>query len=109
MVTVNVVLTKAFYIVIPFSSLELGVAAAAQSAQKKTQAESFATEAQKALMTKAQSILGQLQKFASSARILEREELVRLFYEIYNEGVTIDTVQANQGADSTMVQGGQQA
>lgn len=109
MVTVNVVLTKAFYIVIPFSSLELGVANAAQTAAKKTQSESFAAEAQKALETKAQALLGQLQKFASSARVLEREELIKLFYEIYNEGVTIDMGQAQQGAETNFVQGGKTA
>lgn len=111
MVTVNVVLTKAFYVVIPFSYLELGVVSATQqTAQKKASpTENFAAAAQKALETKAESLLGQLQKFASSARVLEREELIKLFYEIYNEGITIDTVQSTQGAESNFVQGGQPA
>jgi hypothetical protein len=109
MVTVNVVLTKAFYIVIPFSYLELGVVSATQQTQKKSQTENFAAAAQKALETKAESLLGQLQKFASSARVLEREELIKLFYEIYNEGITIDTVQSTQGAETNFVKGGQTA
>src|SRR6185437_7517585 len=35
MITVNVVLNKSFYIVVPFSSLELGVTGATQGQQKK--------------------------------------------------------------------------
>lgn len=107
MVTVNVVLTKAFYIIIPFSYLEMGVATAAQNVQKKSQLEEFAAGAQKALQTKADSLLGQLQKFATSARILEREELIKLFYEIYNGDVSIDMSQAQQGAEANFVKGGQ--
>lgn len=73
MVTVNVVLQKSFYIVIPFSSLELGVQGAAQTQQKgQSQVESFAAQARKALQTKANSVLGQLQKFATSARVLKK-------------------------------------
>lgn len=108
MVTVNVVLTKAFYIVIPFSYLEMGVVnATQQTTQKKSQIETFAAEAQKALETKAESLMGQLQKFASSAKILEREELIKLFYNIYNEGVGVDISQAQEGAEATMVKGAQ--
>jgi hypothetical protein len=108
MVTVNVVLTKAFYIVIPFSYLEMGVVSATQqTGQKKSQMASFAAEAQKILETKAESLMGQLQKFASSAKILEREELIKLFYNIYNEGVGVDVSQAQEGADATMVKGAQ--
>ncbi len=110
MVTVNVVLNKSFYIIVPFSSLEAGVGAAVQSQQKgKAHLDSFITSAEKALATKAESILGQLQKFATSARILEKEDLIKLFYEIYNEGATsemaIDQIQA--GADASIVEGGQ--
>src|ERR1700683_5193426 len=35
MVTVNVVLNKSFYIIVPFSSLEMGVTGATQTQQKK--------------------------------------------------------------------------
>lgn len=110
MVTVNVVLNKAFYIVIPFSSLEMGVTGATQqAAQKKGQGQSdpFIVAAQKSLTNKANSVLGQLQKFASSAKILQKEELIKLFYEIYNEATEIPMDQMAGGAETTMVRGEQ--
>lgn len=95
MVTVNVVLNKAFYLVIPFSPLEGGITTVRQSMSKSTsQAEIYAENARKTLDTKAQSLLGQLQKFAMSARILEKEDLIKLFYDIYNEnGTNVQTSQ----------------
>src|SRR5580704_10727274 len=54
MVTVNVVLNKSFYIVVPFSSLEMGVTGATQAQQKKqSQKESFIEAARKILQNKA--------------------------------------------------------
>lgn len=109
MVTVNVVLNKQFYIVLPFSSLEMGVTGAAQSTRKSaTQNDEFITEARKALETKANSLLGQLQKFATSAKILQKEELIKLFYEIYNETTEADMSQMQEGANASLVKGGQQ-
>lgn len=95
MVTVNVVLNKSFYIVVPFSPLEGGVTSVAQNARKSTsQAQMYADTARKTLQTKTDSLLGQLQKFAMSARILEKEDLIKLYYDIYNEGTTIQIEQA---------------
>ncbi len=107
MVTVNVVLNKSFYIVISYSSLEGGVSGAAQSSQKKaTQLDAFADKAQKSLQAKAESVLGQLQKFAMSAKILEKEDLIRLYYDIYNEGSNLQVEQAEKGANTTIITGG---
>ena len=107
MVTVNVVLNKSFYIVVPYSSLEMGVAGATQTQQKgQAQVDSFAETARKALQNKSSSLLGQLQKFATSAKILEKEDLIKLFYEIYNEDTEIDISQMQAGADATIVTGG---
>jgi hypothetical protein len=109
MVTVNVVLNKQFYIVVPFSSLEMGVTGATQSSQKgQAQVDAFGTEARKALQTKANSLLGQLQKFATSAKVLQKEELIKLYYEIYNEDTQADVGQMQEGANATIVRGGQQ-
>lgn len=110
MVTVNVVLNKSFYIVVPFSSLEMGVTGAAQQTQQKkqTQKDTFIEAARKALGNKANSLLGQLQKFASSARILEKEDLIKLFYEIYNEDTEVDIEQMQAGAEAPVVRGGGQ-
>lgn len=109
MVTVNVVLNKQFYICIPFSSLELGVTGATQTSQKgQAQVDVFAVSARKALQTKANSVLGQLQKFATSAKVLQKEELVKLFYEIYNEDTESDVGQMQAGANASIVKGGAQ-
>jgi hypothetical protein len=83
MVRVNVVLNKSFYIVIPYSALEGGATAVAQTKGTQGQDAAVAT-AKKALQTKADSLLSQLRKISSSAKILEKEELVKLFYDIYN-------------------------
>ena len=104
MVTVNVVLSKSFYIVIPYSPLEAGVGAVKQTVQKgQTAAQATAVDAKKALNTKSSTLLGQLQKFATSARILEKEDVIKLFYDIYNEGVGIEVDQVEPGINATMV------
>lgn len=104
MVTVNVVLSKSFYIVCPYSALEGGVAGVKQTVQKgQTPAQATAAEAKKVLNTKSSTLLGQLQKFATSARILEKEDLIKLFYDIYNEGVGIEVDQVEPGIEATMV------
>lgn len=105
MVTVNVVLNKSFYIVIPYSSLEAGVSGAAAQANKKntTQVEAFAEKAQKSLNSKADSLLVQLQKFSMSARVLEKEDLIKLFYDIYNEGAGIQVDQIEKGTQAAII------
>jgi hypothetical protein len=104
MVTVNVVLSKSFYIVVPYSALEAGVSGVTQSVQKgASQAQLTAVDAKKALTTKASTLLGQLQKFATSARVLEKEDLIKLFYDIYNEGTSINVDQFEPGVQATMV------
>lgn len=106
MVTVNVVLSKSFYLVIPYSALEEGVTTVAQSRQKGPhQTEIFAQNAKKALQTKADTLLAQLQKFAMSARLLEREDLIKLFYDIYNQGVGLEVEQVEPGINATVITG----
>ena len=114
MVTVNVVLSKSFYIVIPFSSLEMGIAGSRQPDKKskkvkgseKTNANALSEAASKNLQSKAQTVLSQLQKFAVSARVLEREDLIRLFYDIYNDGTNIEVEQLDTAIDAPIVKGG---
>lgn len=107
MVTVNVVLNKAFYIIIPFSSLEAGATGVSQTTQKnKSQVASFAEMAKKTLAIKATTILDQLQKFAVTAKILEKEDLIKLFYDIYNEGVKIDVDEVEASVEAPIVTGG---
>lgn len=103
MVTVNVVLNKQFYIVLPFSSLEMGVGGAVPAQKEKGQESPFVLEAQKSLGNKANSLLGQLQKFATSAKVLEKEELIKLFYEIYNENTDVNIEQMEDGANASVI------
>lgn len=103
-VTVNVVLSKDFYIVISYSSLEGGVTGAIQSTQKgASQAQIFAQNAKKSLETKASSVLGQLQKFATSAKILEKEDLIKLYYSLYNEGADMQVAPTENGINSSII------
>ncbi len=112
MVTVNVVLNKAFYIVIPYSSLEAGMKGATQTAaapKSLSKTESFAITARKTLQVKTESVLGQLQKFAVSAKILNREELIKLFYDIFNDGTKIEVEQIEAGIDAPIITTGGEA
>lgn len=107
MVSVNVVLNKAFYVIIPYSSFEQGAAGVVQTQQtSQAQVEAFAQTARKALEVKANTIIGQLQKFSTSAKILEREDLIALFYDLYNEGNKIEIEHIAPGITSAIITGG---
>jgi hypothetical protein len=83
LITVNTVLDKKFYIVIPYSYLEKGV-----SGVSKTSGNDFVTGAKASLHSKADAMLQQLSRLNLRAKTLEKEELVKLFYDIYNHGQT---------------------
>lgn len=96
LVKVNTVLDKKFYIAIPYSYLEKGVMASADS---------FLNLAKASLTSKAESVLSQLSRLNLRARTLQKEELIKLFYEIYNR----DSVETNQITDeikTPIVKGG---
>ncbi|RJQ38432.1 hypothetical protein C4559_01435 [Candidatus Microgenomates bacterium] len=78
MVKINSVLDKKFYLIISFSALEKGI----KSVLGK---EGFVNQAKAGLHTKADSLLTQLSRLSLPSRILEKEALIKLFYEIYNE------------------------
>lgn len=110
MVTINVVLNKSFYIVIPFSALESGIGGAKQATQKgKNQPHTLPDGSIKNLQSKAETVLAQLQKFAVSARILEKDDLIKLFYDIYNDGALIKTEQTGSATEATIVRGDNKA
>lgn len=85
LVKVNTILEKKFYIIIPYSSLEKGAMGAAQ-ATGKSQMENFFEEAKAVLYSKAENILNQLQRTGLKAQRLEREKIIRLFYDMFNDG-----------------------
>lgn len=93
MVKINVVLNKTFYVVLAYSPLESGVTGGAQLTKNMSQKETHIVNAKKALKGKAEAIHGQVRRFAMSTKSLERKELVKLFFEIYNESAegTFDT------------------
>jgi len=106
LVKVNTVLDKKFYITIPYSYLEKGVSAV-KSSSKKTYSskDEFINDAKAALRSKTESLLAQLARLNLRARTLEKEELVKLFYEIYNGG-TIETNQATDDIKTILIKSG---
>lgn len=84
MTKVNVVLDKAFYIVVSYSHLEKGATSALER-------EDFLLSAKAALRTKVDSLLAQLERVSLKARALGKEELILLFYNFYNQGMGISS------------------
>jgi len=89
MVKKNNVLDKKFYVVIPFSALELGVTSSLTSLIKPGRALPFPKEhiLQKALVSlvpKKDHLIKLFARLGLTAKQLESKELVKLFYEIYN-------------------------
>lgn len=80
LVKVNSVLDKSFYLVVPYSSLEQG----AKGAMKQ---HDLFVSAQAALHTKASAIQSQIDRLGLRSKILDKEELIRLFYSMYNDGL----------------------
>lgn len=78
LVKTSSVLDKKFNIVIPYSYLEAGVPFAKRN---------FITQASEALHTKANSLYAQLTRLNLRAKTLQKEELINLFYTIFNAGV----------------------
>lgn len=81
------VLDKKFYIVIPFSSLELGISNVRTLAKSKTLPYSPAyifDHAKTKLYPKRDHVLRQLGRFGLQGRQLETKELIELFYDIYH-------------------------
>lgn len=97
LVRINTVLDKKFYIVIPYSYLEAGAWGVKTGGQKRLSRKQAQIESAKAsLDLKAKSLHAQLQRLGLLAKTLQKEELIRLFYEVYNE----DFVETNQIANN---------
>ena len=85
----NNVLDKKFYIVIPFSSLELGAGSATKGLLKKQKklpmpAQQIMERAKTALFPKRDHVLRQLGRLGLRAKQLTTSQLIELFYDIYN-------------------------
>jgi len=93
LVKVNTVLDKKFYICISYSYLEKGAGAAAKVADKNLAKDAnFVAQAKTSLHSKAESLQSQLSRLNLRAKTLEKEELIKLFYEIYND----TSIESNQ-------------
>jgi hypothetical protein len=87
LVKVNAVLDKKFYIAIPYSGLEGGIG---------MDQNDFYLSAKAKLATKAEGLHAMLRRMNLAAKTLGKEELVRLFHEIYNGDIEqIDQIAQN--------------
>lgn len=85
----NDVLDKKFYIAIPFSNIQLGLSKSVAGSIKKVQAPSYPIDyivkkAKTALYPKRDHLLRQLQKLGLKADQLTSQQLIELFYNVYN-------------------------
>jgi len=74
---VNVVLDKRFYLVVPFTSLEEGAA-------KSIKGGDMTGSAIANLKIKRDSLLSEIQKIGLHAKVLQKDDLIALFYELFN-------------------------
>lgn len=81
----NTVLEKRFFFIIPFSPLELGFSGV--SAQKLKE-EYVITRAKTSLYPKRDHLLRLLSKIGLKGTVLERQELIELFLNLYNPSAT---------------------
>lgn len=98
----NTVLEKRFFFVVPFSPLELGVSGINT---KNLNKEYIIARAKTSLYPKRDNLLRLLAKVGLRATVLQRQELVNLFYNLYNPSATgrplapvesyIDTIMTN--------------
>jgi len=87
----NEVLDKKFYLVIPFSSLELGISSTLKSSMKKKSGLPFDKEyilqkAKNKLIPKRDHLISQLTRLGLKTKQLSTPELIKLFFQYYNPG-----------------------
>jgi len=96
LVKINTILDKKFYIVIAYSSLEKGILGAKEAVGSSTQS-NFFIGAKTALHSKADSLLTQLGRLNLKAEILNKEQLLKFYYDVFNDA-SLDHQQAEQAA-----------
>jgi hypothetical protein len=97
LVKVNSVLDKKFYICISYSYLEKG-----PSVPVGNQKQGFAEQAKTSLHSKAESLHSQLSRLNLRAKTLEKEELTKLFYQIFNDS-SIENNQIDENLKTPVV------
>jgi len=108
LVKVNSVLDKKFYMVIPYSYLEKGIGAATGIVKQKNSYsdKTFSDQAKNALHTKSNALHAQLSRLSLKARTLEKEDLIKLFYGIYNQDSRIESASISADIKIPIVKGG---
>jgi type IV secretory pathway VirB4 component len=81
----NTVLEKRFFFVIPFSPLELGISGVNTSYLKK---DYVLSRAKTSLYPKRDHLLRLLAKIGLSGKVLQKQEITELFYNLYNPSPT---------------------
>jgi hypothetical protein len=86
----NEVLDKKFFLIIPFSSLEMGIKSTLSSTFKKSSSlpydkDFIIQKASTSLVPKRDHLISQLTKLGLKTKQLTTPELIKLFYEHYNE------------------------
>ncbi|MSU26128.1 MAG: hypothetical protein EXS44_02585 [Candidatus Levybacteria bacterium] len=99
LVMVNSVLDKSFYVILSFSPLEQGVIGVVNGSHN------LIDIASSNLKAKAEIIQGELKRFSLRSNLLLRDELIRVYYDIYNEGQSSPNSLV-EGISSPIVKGG---
>jgi hypothetical protein len=107
----NRVLEKKFYMVIPFSAIELGLKGAfgnGNSGNKKNKKLPFTKDyilsrAKTTLLPKRDHILRQMGRIGLKGKQLTTQELVELFYNVYNPTITGEKLGDIEGYQTAMV------
>lgn len=104
----NKVLEKKFYLVIPFSPLELGLKSAfGRSSKKKLPftIDYILSRAKTSLFPKRDHIFRQLGRIGLKGKQLTTQELVELFYNVYNPTITGEKLAESSGYTKPLVEG----
>lgn len=103
----NKVLEKKFYLIISFSPLELGLKNALGSSKKKLpfSIDYILSRAKTSLLPKRDHMLRQLGRIGLKGRQLTTQELVELFYNIYNPTNTGEKLAESTGYTKPLVEG----
>lgn len=97
LVKVNTILDKKFYVVIPYSSLEKGLTGAKEQVNANSPQSNFIIGAKTSLHSKAESLHTQLGRLNLKAETLNKEQVTKLFYDIFND----EKIDHHQTQDAT--------
>ncbi len=103
----NKVLEKKFYLVIPFSALELGIKSAVGGKNKRLPfpKDYIVSRAKTSLFPKRDHLFRQLGRIGLKGRQLTTQEMVELFYNIYNPTLTGERLGEIAGYTKPFVEG----